>query len=61
MGGTGIMEGNLRKRIETAREKLGVRLAQQLFAVPLLLFGVDKKTVIGDLGISRFSIKNMRN
>lgn len=51
------MEGNVQKLIEIAQEKLGIRLVKQLFTVLLLIFYVDKKTVIEKLGVSRFSIK----
>ena len=51
------MEDNLRKLIEIAQEKLGIRFMKQLFAVLLLIFGVDKKTIIAKLGIARLSIK----
>jgi hypothetical protein len=39
------MEGNVRKLIEIAQEKLGIRFVKQLFTVLLLIFYVDKKTV----------------
>ena len=51
------MEGNVQKLIEIAQEKFGIRLMKQLFAVLLLLFGVDKKTIIEKLRVSRFSLK----
>ena len=54
------MEGNLQKLIEIAQEKLGIRFVKQLFAVLLLIFGVDKKAIIEKLGVSRFSIKKYK-
>ena len=51
------MEGTVQKLIETAQEKLGIRLVKPLFTVLLLIFGVDNKTIIEQLGVSRCSIK----
>jgi hypothetical protein len=47
--------------LNLAAKHLGIRFANQLFCVLLLLFSIEKKVIIKKLGVSRLSLKNMTN
>ncbi|MDR1587151.1 MAG: hypothetical protein LBS57_06835, partial [Treponema sp.] len=40
-----------------AEEKIGIILAKRLFCVLLLLFEIDRKTIVGKLDVSRTTVK----
>jgi transposase len=50
-------DNNVGILLDFAAGKLGIRFTKTLLCVLLLVFGVEKKTIIEKLGISRFSVK----
>jgi hypothetical protein len=51
---------NIDKLMGLAEKKIGILLTKRLFCVLLILFEIDKKTIVEKLKVSRLSVKKYR-